>query len=70
MRAVGVFIFFSIVIAILLEEQQTEIYLNFMCSVSQNPAISTRQIAEEVGSSNDSTYYVLIILVEKSFVTI
>ena len=36
--------------------------------ISQNPEMSTRQIADEVGISNGSAYYVLTALVEKGFV--
>ena len=36
--------------------------------ISQNPEISTRQVADEVGVSNGSAYYVLTALVEKGFV--
>ena len=36
--------------------------------VSQNPDISTRQVADEVGISNGSAYYVLTALVEMGFV--
>ena len=36
--------------------------------ISQNPEMSTRQVADEVGISNGSAYYVLTALVEKGFV--
>jgi EPS-associated MarR family transcriptional regulator len=36
--------------------------------ISQNPEMSTRQVAGEVGISNGSAYYVLTALVEKGFV--
>ena len=36
--------------------------------ISQNPEISTRQVADQVGISNGSAYYVLTALVEKGFV--
>ena len=36
--------------------------------ISQNPEMSTRQVAEEGGISNGSAYYVLTALVEKGFV--
>ena len=38
--------------------------------VSQNPEMSTRQLANEVGISNGSAYYVLTALIEKGFVTL
>ena len=50
------------------EVQQAEIYLKVMRLISQNPDISTRQVADEVGISNGSAYYVLTALVEKGFV--
>ena len=36
--------------------------------VSQNPEMSTRQVADEVGISNGSAYYVLTALIEKGLV--
>lgn len=36
--------------------------------ISQNPGMSTRQVADEVGISNGSAYYVMTALVEKGFV--
>ena len=36
--------------------------------ISQNPAMSTRQVADEVGISNGSAYYVLTSFIEKGFV--
>ena len=36
--------------------------------ISQNPEMSTRQVADEVEISNGSAYYVLTALVEKGFV--
>ena len=36
--------------------------------IAQNPEMSTRQVADEVGISNGSAYYVLTALVEKGFV--
>ena len=50
------------------EVQQAEIYLKVMRLISQNPDISTRQVADEVGISNGSAYYVLTALVEMGFV--
>ncbi|MDA8770444.1 MarR family EPS-associated transcriptional regulator [Planktomarina temperata] len=50
------------------EEQQEEIRLRVMRLISQNPEMSTRQVADEVGISNGSAYYVLTALVEKGFV--
>jgi len=50
------------------EEQQAEIRLKVMRLISQNPEMSKRQVADEVGISNGSAYCVLIALVEKGFV--
>ena len=50
------------------EEQQAETRLKVMRLISQNPEMSTRQVADEVGISNGSAYYVLTALVEKGFV--
>ena len=36
--------------------------------ILQNPEMSTRQVADEVGISNGTAYYVLTALVEKGFV--
>ena len=49
-------------------EQQSEIRLKVMRLISDNPELSTRQVADEVGISNGSAYYVLTALVEKGFV--
>ena len=50
------------------DEQQAEIRLQVMRLIAQNPEMSTRQVADEVGISNGSAYYVLAALVEKGFV--
>ena len=50
------------------EEQQAEIRLKVMRLISQNPEMSTRQVADEVGISNGSAYYILLALVDKGFV--
>lgn len=49
------------------DEQQAEIRLQVMRLIAQNPEMSTRQVADEVGISNGSAYYVLAALVEKGF---
>ena len=49
-------------------EQQAAIRLKVMRLISVNPEMSTRQVADEVGISNGSAYYVLTALVEKGFV--
>ena len=50
------------------EEKQSDTRLQVMRLLSQNPEISTRQIADAVGISNGSAYYVLRALVDKGFV--
>ena len=42
--------------------------MKVMRLISQNPEMSTRQVADEAGISNGSAYYVLTALVEKGFV--
>ena len=42
--------------------------MRVMRLISENPEMSTRQVANEVGISNGSAYYVLTALVEKGFV--
>ena len=42
--------------------------MKVMRLISQNPEMSTRQVADEVGISNGSAYYVLTALIEKGFV--
>lgn len=50
------------------ETQQAEVRLKVMRLISQNPDVSTRQVAERAGISNGSAYYVLTALVEKGLV--
>ena len=50
------------------EEQQAEVRFKVMRLISQKPEMSTRQVADEVGISNGSAYYILTALVEKGFV--
>ena len=54
--------------ASLREEQQADIRLKVMRLNSQNPEMSTRQVAGEVEISNGSVYYLLTTIVEKGFV--
>ena len=49
-------------------EQQSEIRLKVMRLISEIPEMSSRQIADAVGISNGSAYYVLTALVEKGLV--
>lgn len=50
------------------EEQQAVIRLKVMRLIYANPEMSTRKVAQEVGISNGSAYYVVTALVEKGFV--
>ena len=50
------------------EERQADVRLKVMRLISQNPEMSTRKVADIVGISNGSAYYVLTALVEKGFV--
>lgn len=50
------------------EEQQEDVRLRVMRLISEHPDMSTRQIADAVGVSNGSAYYVLTALVDKGFV--
>ena len=50
------------------EEKQSDTRLQVMRLLSENPEMSTRQIADAIGISNGSAYYVLRALVDKGFV--
>ena len=50
------------------EEQQEDVRLRVMRLINGNPELSSRQVADQVGISNGSAYYVLTALVEKGFV--
>ena len=49
-------------------EQQSEIKLKVLRLISKMPEMSSRQVADAVGISNGSAYYVLTALVEKGLV--
>ena len=49
-------------------EQQSEIRLKVMRLISESPDMSSRQVAEAVGISNGSAYYVLAALIEKGLI--
>ena len=51
-------------------EKQSEIQLKVMRYISEIPEVSSRRVAEVVGISNGSAYYVLTALVEKGLVKI
>ena len=50
------------------DEKRADVYLQVMRYIERNPEMSTRQIADLVGISNGSAYYVLKSLIEKGFV--
>ena len=47
------------------EEQKLDIRLKVMRLISEIPEMSSRQVADAVGISNGSAYYVLTALVKK-----
>ena len=49
------------------EDQRYEVRLRVMRLVHANPEMTTRKIAEDVGISNGSAFYLLKALVEKGF---
>ena len=49
------------------EDQRYEVRLRVLRLVQANPELSTRKMAEDVGISNGSAFYVLAALVEKGF---
>ena len=49
-------------------EQQSEIQLKVMRLISEIPEMSSRKVADAVGISNGSAYYVLTALIEKGLV--
>jgi EPS-associated MarR family transcriptional regulator len=50
------------------DEQQEDVRLRVFRLINEDPEMSTRQIADAVGISNGSAYYVLTALIEKGFV--
>ena len=54
--------------ASLREERREEAQFQVMRLVAQNPELTTREIAKEVGISTGAAYYCLTALVEKGFV--
>ena len=54
--------------ASLREERRKEAQFQVMRLIAQNPELTTRQIADEVGISTGAAYYCVTALVEKGFV--
>ena len=50
------------------EQQQEETHFRVMRLLSEDPSISTREIARRVGISNGAAYYCVTALVDKGFV--
>ena len=50
------------------EEQQSEIRLKVMRLIAEIPDMSSRQVADAIGISNGSAYYVLASLVKKGLI--
>ena len=50
------------------KEHQEDTKLRVMKIINHNPKMTTREIAQKVGISNGSAYYLLISLIDKGFV--
>ena len=50
------------------EKLQNDARTRILRLVSENPHMSTRQVADDVGISNGSAYYILTALIAKGFV--
>ena len=50
------------------EHQQKETHFRVMRLLDEDPSISTREIAKQIGISNGAAYYCVTALVEKGFV--
>ena len=50
------------------KEQQEDTKLRVLQIISSNPQMTTRELAQKVGISNGSAYYLLISLIDKGFV--
>ena len=50
------------------KEQQEDAKLRVLQNISNNPQMTSRQIAQKIGISNGSAYYLLISLIDKGFV--
>ena len=49
------------------DERQAEVRLKALRLLSENPELSTRELASAVGISNGSAYYIITALLEKGF---
>ena len=50
------------------KELQEDAKLRVLQIISRNPQMTTREIAQKVGISNGSAYYLLISLIDKGFI--
>ena len=50
------------------KEQQEDAKLRVLQIISNNPQMTTRQLAQKVGISNGSAYYLLTSLIDKGFI--
>ena len=50
------------------KEQQEDAKLRVLQILSNNPQMTSREIAQKIGISNGSAYYLLISLIDKGFV--
>ena len=50
------------------EQRQQETHFKVMRLLRDNPSITTREIAKEIGISNGAAYYCITALIEKGFV--
>jgi EPS-associated MarR family transcriptional regulator len=50
------------------KEHQEDTKLRVMKIINHNPKMTTREIAQKVGISNGSAYYLLVSLIDKGFV--
>ena len=50
------------------KEQQEDAKLRALQMISSNPQMTSRELAQKIGISNGSAYYLLISLIDKGFV--
>ena len=50
------------------KEHQEDAKLRVLQTISSNPQLTSRELAQKVGISNGSAYYLLISLIDKGFV--
>ena len=50
------------------KEQQEDAKLRVLQMISSNPQMTSRELAQKIGISNGSAYYLLISLIDKGFI--